>query len=277
MGNEGKEFPISISTGVFGLVHEREQVPRLGILLNTFTYLQDRFSRPVGSEFNAVNVNWLEELCTMLATGMAGEFVRMADEGSKFSIHAPNDVPYSDFSNASMKRAVAAIHRIQGLIPINHVVVHADLVEPSRRRLLAELVGPDLLVYENSDNRPKGYPVRYAREIGIMAQEGLRVVIDVGHVCHAGVEVVSDYSEIITYQQAIAAYHVSSVFGADGMHYPLSSEYGREVLQLLTKHQQNMNGAVRVLESPMTLSDNPREFLSKEIKLMLNPELGYVK
>jgi hypothetical protein len=79
------------------------------------------------------------------------------------------------------------------------------------------------------------------------------LVIDIGHVHHHFVESAGEVLEqiVTNLHEKIVAYHMSSVVGDHGWHYPM---VGSPVQALLARVP--LNGATRVLESPIQRRKN---------------------
>ena len=265
---ENGRFPVSVSSGIFGWIHEFDQESRLRDLCEVLPRVQEKIGRGIGVELNMVSADWLQQCVSLLFGDTEKFFLRLADAGAVSSIHAPNNVDYAKIESADTATAVKGIHAIHQILPITHDVIHVDLIPPKQRAAVVEAVGKDTVVLEATDGREKGYPARTAGELGELVEQGLKILIDVGHVCHAGLS--EHFPKMIEeLGDGIGAYHVSSVHGPGGMHYPLASEHGKPVLALLRDNAQKMNGRVRVIESPMLRHEDPVEFIINEYKLLM--------
>ena len=182
---EKPSFPVSFSSGVLGLKREFDQAGRLNDLMNVIPNFQDKVGRSVGVELNMVDVSWLSELLNLLKGETLRFFQELADQGGVLSLHTPNGVNYGEVDSAETAAVIKNIHRVHEVLPITNDVVHVDLAAPERRLVVAEAMGRDSVVFEATDGRNKGYPARTVQELSKLVEQGLYVLIDLGHVQHA--------------------------------------------------------------------------------------------
>jgi len=265
---------ISLSTGLLGWSHEDDQIGRLKLFRKEWEGIRRGVGGPVGIEFNLAEVGWAPELFRAISSGYLGWLREITNEGGVLSVHTPNELFDEVYGTSLQRKEMGWIARVGDKVPINHVVVHADRLGPGQHADFSYRYGRShqvQIVFENTDGRKGDGAVRTKAQLRELVNGGSRLLLDLGHVDHAGASIRGELPDILDeFKQAIVAYHISGVVGEDGEHLPLTDPRSRGVLALLREHGSLMNGGVRVIESPKPRESrlSLAEFAIREVKYL---------